>query len=198
MKSLWWPHLILIEGSPGLVGPQLGAEPEGAVLGDVGRGGGEGQVGVRQLGGAQVVGGAWRGFGVGTLDQHTLTPGHFHPEQRRFRSGLHGEIIRSKSGVVTRIMIADTTAHWDPHFLEVIIAVECSFNCHLQHHQSPLSDSLVSLRETNFSLKFLWRWFRQGSEKRMNNYERIKGEFHGFCTRLGIFIVISRVEILNY
>ena len=76
------PHLILIEGSPGLVGPQLGAEPEGAVLGDVGRGGGVGQggllpPGVRQLASTEVV----VSLALGALDQHTLAPGHLHHQQ---------------------------------------------------------------------------------------------------------------------
>ena len=42
--------------------------------------------------------------------------------------------------VMMRIMIAATATHWDPYFLEVIIVAECSFNCHLQHHQSPGSN----------------------------------------------------------
>ena len=76
------PHLILIEGSPGLVCPQLGAEPEGAVLGDVDSGGGVGQggllpPGVPQLASAEVV----VSFALGALDQHTLAPGHLHHQQ---------------------------------------------------------------------------------------------------------------------
>ena len=37
-------HLVLVKGSPGLVRPQLGGEPQCAGLGDVGCGGGEARV----------------------------------------------------------------------------------------------------------------------------------------------------------
>ena len=84
------PHLILIEGSPGLVSPQPGAEPQGAVLGDVGRGGGVGRVDVDVVVDVVVVvhgvgrlphtPRARRGFTVVALHQHTLAPRHFHPQ----------------------------------------------------------------------------------------------------------------------
>ena len=75
------PHLVLVEGSSRLVLPQLGGEPEGAVLGDVGSGGVV--AGVDDL--------LLSLSNRPTVDQHALAPRHFHDEGVRGR-GLENSV----------------------------------------------------------------------------------------------------------
>ena len=101
-------YLILIEGRSGLVGPQLGGEPQGAVLRDVGRGCGVG--GVVSL--AHILS-HLVSLGRRT-DQHALASGHFHLDE------IGGNLR----------ICDDNESQLSGYFLSVIV-VDCSFNCHL-------------------------------------------------------------------